>query len=49
MPDISALKPIPAPSVPLLNDDGTMRREWYEYFQFLDRALRQIKTAVEPL
>lgn len=49
MPAIQALKPIPAPSVPLLNADGTMRREWYEYFQFLDRAVRQIRAYVEPL
>jgi hypothetical protein len=40
---------MPAPTVPLTNPDGTMRREWYLYFQARDRASRQTDAAVEPL
>ena len=34
--------PIPAASVPLINDDGTMNIAWYRYFTALSAALKTI-------
>lgn len=49
MPALSALPAMPDASVPLLNADGTFRREWYDYFRALDRLARQMRPAVELL
>ena len=49
MADLSKLPAMPDASIPLLNADGTMRREWYEYYRALDRLMRQVRTVAEPL
>ena len=49
MADLSKLPAMPDASVPLLNADGTVRREWYDYFRALDRLARQMRAVVEPL
>lgn len=49
MADLSSLPAIPDASVPLLNPNGTMRREWFDYFRALDRLLRQMRPLVETL
>lgn len=49
MTTLPKLKTMPAPNVPLLNADGTMRREWHQYFQSVDALLRAMIPAVEAL
>lgn len=50
MPATSKLPAMPDPAtVPLVAPNGMMRREWAEYFTALDRKMRQVGTAVEPL
>ena len=49
MPAMPTLKPIPAPSAPVVDSTGRATREWYEYMQALDRLVRKMATAVEPL
>ncbi|MEP9368656.1 hypothetical protein [Xanthobacter sp. VNH20] len=43
------MRPMPAPNVPLLNSDGTMRPEWRQYFQAIDALVRAMAPAVETL
>lgn len=49
MADLSSLPAMPDAGVPLLNANGTMRREWYDYFRALDRLMRQVRAVAEPL
>lgn len=35
-------RPIPPPNVPLVEPNGLMSREWYDYFRDLDRVTREL-------
>lgn len=49
MPDLPPLKPLPPPFVPLVDQDGRMRPEWYQFFEFLYRVVNAIRTYIVGL
>lgn len=42
MAAIANLPALPAASVPVLNPDGTMSKDWYRYFAALAKALKAV-------
>ena len=41
----TTLRQLPSPNVPLVNQDGTIAKAWYDYFRELDARTRALITA----
>lgn len=40
---LQPLSPLPPPTQPLTNANGTMNRDWYLYFKRLDQHIREVE------
>lgn len=40
---LQPLSPLPPPTQPLVNPNGTMNRDWYLYLRRLDQHIREVE------